>query len=492
MIDLAQIQPQAGTQAFFRYREVGDKILITNLVGQWLLLTHTEFGRFARGDLEAGSDLETRLAQGNFLRDKFRASDASDRLARRRHYLRAGPLLHVLVVTLRCNETCVYCHASRANMDAVHTDMTREVAEQCVDVILDGTGHYVTIEFQGGEPLVNFPGVQHVVEYARKKNETLGKAVSCTMVTTRALMTDEKLDWLIEHKVQLCTSIDGPEKIHNAQRKLPTRDAYQLAAGWMQTINARYVEMGLDPNLYHVEALLTTTKDTLAIPRELVDTYVGLGCKTMFLRPVDPFGFAERTRLRVEYPRSAYIEFYRRTLDYILELNKRGVEILERYAAIFLTKIIKGEDPNFLDLRNPGGAGIAQLAFNYDGSIFTCDEGRMLHEMGDDTFHLGHVNTHTNRQITGHPTVRALAMATNLDGQPDCVNCAYQPYCGTNAAYNHKTQGSIFGRMRDNAVCEVHKGIQDYLFERLAEADPEVLRAFDRWTTIRPREHFLA
>ena len=86
-----------------------------------------------------------------------------------------------------------------------------------------------------------------------------------------------------------------------------------------------------------------------------------------------------------------------------------------------------------------------------------------------------------------------MTIATNLDQQPDCVNCAYQPYCGTNAAYNYKAQGSIFGRMRDNNVCAVHKGIQDYLFEKLAQAkdDPELLEIFERWTTIRPREHFV-
>ena len=34
--------------------------------------------------------------------------------------------------------------------------------------------------------------------------------------------------------------------------------------------------------------------------------------------------------------------------------------MLERYAAIFLTKILGGEDPNFLDIRSPSGAGIGQ------------------------------------------------------------------------------------------------------------------------------------
>jgi len=267
-------------------------------------------------------------------------------------------------------------------------------------------------------------------------------------------------------------------------------DAHQRAATWIRKINRRYEAMGLDPTLYHVEALLTTTKDTLPLWKEVVDTYVGLGCKALFLRPIDPFGFADRTRLRVDYPRSQYLEFYRNAVDYMLALNKRGVQVLERYAAIFLTKILRGVDPNFLDLRSPSGAGIGQLAYNYDGKVFTCDEGRMLHEMGDDRFLLGDVHT-GYRDIVGHDTVRSMVLASNLDGQPDCVNCAYQPYCGTIPTFNYKNQGSIFGQMRTSAVCSVHKGIQDYLFERLTEADPDTLAAFDRWTTIRAREHFV-
>jgi radical SAM protein with 4Fe4S-binding SPASM domain len=174
------------------------------------------------------------------------------------------------------------------------------------------------------------------------------------------------------------------------------------------------------------------------------------------------------------------------------------VEILERFAAIFLTKILGGLDPNFLDIRSPCGAGIGQIAYNYDGKVFTCDEGRMLHEMGDSTFLLGDVSPSGDttarsnyRDMMTHETVRALAIASNLDAQPDCVNCTYQPYCGVCPVHNHKTQGSIFGRMRESSLCAVHKGIQDYLFSKIGGGDPETLEILQRWTTVRDRTHFL-
>ena len=64
-----------------------------------------------------------------------------------------GPNLHMLVVTLRCNETCVYCHASRAPMEATQTDMTPAIAEKCVDLALSSRSPGITIR-----PLVQITG----------------------------------------------------------------------------------------------------------------------------------------------------------------------------------------------------------------------------------------------------------------------------------------------------------------------------------------------
>jgi uncharacterized protein len=473
----------------FRYRALGDDVLLTSHFGDYVFVSRDELRSLYKGELPP--ELESRLGQRNFLRDKLDPRVVSEKLQTRRRFLNYGPILHILVVTLRCNETCVYCHASRADMDRVDTDMSKETAEKSVDLVLRSTSPRITIEFQGGEPLANFPVVKHVIEYALERNKAYGKELEFTMVSNLSLMTDEKLDFLIKHKVQICTSIDGPEKLHNKQRILVGGNAYQQAARWIETINRRYVELGLDPVLYHVEALLTTTRAALDMPKEIVDSYVALGCRSIFLRPVDPFGFAEKTHDKIEYERRRYMEFYASAVDYILELNKQGTQVLERFASIFLTKILTGDDPNFLDIRNPGGAGVGQLTYNYDGSIYTSDEGRMLRESGDDMFKIGHVDSAKYRDLVTHETVRALLVASNLDAQPDCVNCTYNPYCGMKPEHSYTTQGSIQGRMRESHICAVHKGIQDYLFKKLKSEDPTTLDVFRRWTTIRERTHFL-
>jgi uncharacterized protein len=501
---LAAVRDRLDTRlpAYFRFRSIpgSGRVVLTNLEGNWLVLSEDELRAFATGQVGEGSSLFARLKERNFLRAHYDVDAARARLERRRIHLDRGPILHMMIVTLRCNETCVYCHASRANMDAVHTDMTEEVADRSVDLAFQTTSDGLTIEFQGGEPLVNYPIVRRIVERAQRKAAETGKTVELTMVSNLALMDEEKLAFLVKNRVQLCTSIDGPADLHDKQRKLMVLDArgasqsasaHGAALHWIRRINEEYEKQGLDPNLYHVEALLTTTRAALDRGREIVDVYASLGCRALFLRPIDPFGFAEKTARVVEYPRAEYHRFYRDTTDYILERNRAGTRMLERYAAIFLTKILQGEDPNFLDIRSPEGAGVGALAYNYDGKIFSSDEGRMLHEQGDSAFLVGDVRTSRYRDIVGHPTIRATQIASNLDGQPDCVNCAYNPYCGTQTAHNWKTLGSIHGRMRESLVCAVHKGIMDYLFDKLATADQATLDVLDRWTTIRRRDHFL-
>jgi His-Xaa-Ser system radical SAM maturase HxsB len=486
---VSQKPKSPGRLVPFRYRPIRDQVLLTSHFGDWMFVSPEELRALYRGQIPA--ELEARLAEKNFLADRLDRKKLSERLTARRRFLNYGPNLHILVVTLRCNETCVYCHASRADMDRVDTDMSRETVEKCVNLALSSTSPRITIEFQGGEPLANFPIVKHAIEYGIERNKAYGKELEFTMVSNLSLLDDDRLDFLVKNKVQICTSIDGPEQLHNKQRVLPAGNAFQKAAAGIRRINQRYIDLGLDPVLYHVEALLTTTRAALDMPKEIIDTYVDLGCRSIFLRPVDPFGFAEKTHAKIEYEREKYMDFYRRAVDYIVELNNRGTQVLERFAAIFLTKILTGDDPNFLDIRSPGGAGIGQLTYNYDGSIYTSDEGRMLRETGDDTFKIGHVQSARYRDLVMHDTVRALLVASNLDAQPDCVNCTYNTYCGMKPEHSYKTQGSIHGRMRESHICAVHKGIQDYLFGKLAEADDKTLEIFRRWTTVRERTHFL-
>jgi len=474
----------------FNHRVIGDRFLVSNDLGDHLFLTGDEMRRFVEGAALPGDGLHERLAAANLVARAVDTKAQADRWRRKRAYLFYGPTLHAFVLTHRCNHGCQYCHSSIVGMDRTDTDMSVETAERAVDLTFQTTSPGVTIEFQGGEPLANWEVLQHVVEYARQKNALIGKALSFSLVSNLSLLDDDKLDYLVDRKVQLCTSLDGPADLHDRVRVFKGGSSHALATGWMRKINERYAKEGLDPNLYRVEALPTITRPALSRWKEIVDEYVSLGCRAVFLRKLDPFGFAAKSAKTLGYSMDDYLEFYVRAVDYILDLNKRGVQVMERHAAIMLSKVLKDEEPNYLDLRTPGGACIGQIGYAPDGAIYSSDEGRFVAAMGDDMFKIGTVADSYVELMTNAQT-RALVMAGVNDGQPDCVTCVYKPWCGQQTEYNYKTQGSLQGRMRDSNWCKKHKSIFDYLMGKLERGDPDEVAILQRWTTHRVLDHFL-
>ena len=479
---------------FFRFGDFGDRVLLTSDAGEWQLLSKPDWERLLAGAITEDDPLHAPLLDKGFLRSGIDLDTLAERLRRKKGFLGLGPHLHVIITTLRCNQGCRYCHASRTDMDRVDTDMSLETARKAVDLAMKTTSPYVAFEFQGGEPTVNMPVIEFVTRYAREKNRQEGKVLDLSLVTNMTWMNRERADWLIENDVLVCTSLDGPEDLHNWNRSwvgagAAPAGAWATVIQWMDYFNAAYVERGLDPELWHVDALLTTTRRSLDRWKEIVDLYVSRKIRNIHLRPLNPFGFAAGTWERIGYSTEEFLDFYTAALDYIIELNRQGIEISEGTAATLLKKILTPDDPNFVDIRSPVGSGTGQLAYNYDGRIFPSDEGRMVDAMGDDLFAIGHVDTSEYQDLVNHPTVRSIAAASLLDALPMCASCWNAPYCGVRPLHNYMTAGDLFGQRPNTAKCREHMHIARLLFERLArDEDGSLLKIFQRWTIQRPRE----
>jgi len=224
---------------------------------------------------------------------------------------------------------------------------------------------------------------------------------------------------------------------------------------------------------------MTTSKYSLKYPREIVNEYLKLGLKTIFIRPMNSFCLRKETWQKFGYSVSEYINFYKTALDYIISLNLERKKIKERTAEIFLRKILTKDDPNFLELRSPCGAGIGQLAYNYNGDIFTCDEGRMLAAKGNFSFKLGNVREIEYPQLIQHPIIRTMALASCLDALPQCCHCLWKPYCGICPLYNYACYGNIFSQTINNDYCQINSQISQLIFERLKKK--EIKSIFLNW-----------
>jgi His-Xaa-Ser system radical SAM maturase HxsB len=474
----------------FRWGRVADRVILTHDSGAWHTLSEGDMELLLAGTFPPNHPDRPALAAKGFLRDGLDLDTVASAISRRKRFVGVGPHLHIVLTTLRCNQSCRYCHASRADMDQVQTDMTLQTAKRVVDLALQTTSPYVNFEFQGGEPTVNFDAIRFIVEYSREKNRYENKQIDWSLVTNFTAMDEEKARWLLDNDVLVCTSLDGPEELHNWNRTWQKgSNAWATVVQWIRWFNQRYIEMGRDPNLWHVDALMTTTRRTLNEGPAIIDLYAELGIRNLHLRPLNPYGFALSTWKTIGYTIDEYLAFYRDTLDRIIDRNLQGQEMIEGTAATFLAKMLTPDDPNFVDIRSPCGAGSGQVAYNWDGRIFTCDEARMAAAAGNDSFQIGDVANSRYLDVQHHPTVKAMALASLQDSLPSCHTCWNLPFCGVCPMHDVQTLGDLWGQRPRSSKCKEHYTISSHLLSRLL-GDPsgEVERVFRRWTVVRPRE----
>lgn len=124
------------------------------------------------------------------------------------------------IMTENCNMRCKYCvySGSYDGMRKHNTKhpMTWNVAKKVIDnYLIRGKGKSVNfISFYGGEALLEFNLIRQIVEYVHNVDNEIGFAMN----TNLTLLTTEMLEFLIEYKIQITVSLDGPEEIHDLYR----------------------------------------------------------------------------------------------------------------------------------------------------------------------------------------------------------------------------------------------------------------------------------
>jgi len=465
----------------FNFKNIKDKYVLINEVGDFLFLPEKELRFFLEGDLEKDSKTYKELVKKNFVKTELDFKRLINKYYHKKNYIHYGPSLHIVVITLRCNHNCIYCHASARCEKDRFFDMTRETADKVLDIIFQTTNPFVAIEFQGGEPLLNWPVVKYIIDEAPKRSRKAQKDLELRLVTNGSLINREIFNYLLDKKVSLCLSLDGPEELHNKNRPFVSgnKNSHKNVVKWIKEFNEIYSSLKEKGYIWQASTAMTVTRNSLPLWKEIIDEHVALGLERIYLRNLNPFGFSQNSWKEICYSVDDFLEYYRKSMDYIISLNFKNINIQERFSLVFLVKILSDFDLNHMDWRSPCGAAIGQLAYNYNGDVYTCDEGRMLAMMGDEIFKLGTVYKDSYHDIIMSPVSRTLCTASCLDGLAGCSDCIYKPYCGVCPLYNYFEQGNIFAQMANSERCQMAMGVLDYLFEKLQDKD--VRKIFEKW-----------
>jgi uncharacterized protein len=130
-----------------------------------------------------------------------------------------------LNVTNNCNLACKYCPicGDNANTKIDHIkSMEKDVALTAVDFFFRHServrGEEKIISFYGGEPLLNMDVIRACVEHIKIKYNEYYKNIHFVISTNGTLLDDDIVSYLVDNKIGLQISLDGPEHVHNENR----------------------------------------------------------------------------------------------------------------------------------------------------------------------------------------------------------------------------------------------------------------------------------
>lgn len=119
----------------FRFERFNrNQYLLTNEVGEYIFLSNDDFHAFVNGELDEHSELfydiaSKQIATTDKVEDVVQMLGTKFRT--KKSILRDFTSLHMIVPTLRCNSSCIYCQVARKNMDDHSADMTKKNSKEC-------------------------------------------------------------------------------------------------------------------------------------------------------------------------------------------------------------------------------------------------------------------------------------------------------------------------------------------------------------------------
>lgn len=460
----------------FGFHRLDEKMVVAvSVVGDHIYLTQQELMTLLDKPQSLSISLKSELQSKFFLVGNNHLGTSKlikSRIALKKETVLNGVSLHIIVPTLQCGHSCEYCQVSRRLQDTGFSMSPDQIDAAC-DTIFQSPAKTLTIEFQGGDPLLRFDLVQRAIDRIQAINLVEQRNIRFVIASTLHQLTSEMCEYLRDNEVYLSTSLDGPMELHNKNRPTRTQDSYEKTLIGIKL--ARRV-MGKEA----VSALMTTTKASLSHPEAIVDEYVKHEFTDIFIRPLSLYGFAKRSAKRLGYSLNDFTSFYERAFDRVMYWNSKGVELREATAALILNKILSPFDAGYVDLQSPSGAGLATLVYNYDGYVYPSDEARMLAEAGDKSLRLGLIGEPLE-ELIHKPIMNEIIKSSLSTLVPGCTECAFNSYCGPDPVGAQAEYGSMQAYSLITEHCKRNTWLFDFYFRKLQKKDEFFLDLAYRW-----------
>lgn len=321
-----------------------------------------------------------------------------------------------------CNLRCSYCFyrdVSCRRDTASYGFLSVSDMEQILDNIFQDLvpGDRVSFVFQGGEPmLVGLDFYRHFTNYCKPQAQR-GVDIHYALQTNGILLDEEWCTFLRENHFLVGLSLDGPAKIHNAQRKAPDG-----SGTFHQVMDARKL---LEQSGTQYNVLMVLTREMARHPKEIWNFLVENQLQyVQFIPCLDELD-GQNTPWGITPER--YADFYRGLFDLWLAAFRQGryfsIKLFDDYIQL-LARGIQGSCGQL-------GRCSPQIVVEADGSVYPCDFYVL------DAYRAGNLRSQSLREVFLSPKMQEFARR-EVSRNPACDSCPFLRICGGGCARMRK------------------------------------------------------
>lgn len=355
------------------------------------------------------------------------------------------------IVTEDCNLRCKYCYITHK---ASNKKMNFSVAKKFIDYVLDSEmikQHAVTLDFIGGEPLLEIELIDKICDYFKLKTYEMGISwywnYRISICTNGVNYLDKRIQKFIsknKSKLSMTITIDGTKAKHDLQRVFPDgTGSYDV------------VKKNVDvwKNQFYASTKVTFASADLKYLKDSIIELWQEGIPEIAANVV----FEDVWK---EDDDKIFEEQLRELADYILENH-----LFDKYqCSLFDDSIGQPYTEDMLKLTSCGAGKM--LAVGVDGKLYPCMRYCSYSLNHQDEYVIGHVNTGID-----YDKVRPFEAATfKLQSDEECINCKIASGCSFCQGFNYDNADTPTNFQRAKYICKMHKArvrANNYYFSKL-------------------------
>lgn len=333
-----------------------------------------------------------------------------------------------------CNLSCQYCYylgrgSGKMMDDGLLEDFTRQYLES-------QTAQQVLFTWHGGEPLLRpLAFYRRALELQRKYAH--GRLIDNCLQTNGTLLTDEWCEFLRENHFLVGISIDGPQALHDDNRKTATG-----GTSWHKVMRGIHLlqQHGVEWN-----AMATVNATNVGQPRSFYRFFREIGCEFLQFTPVVESDKPDHSVTAVEWGQflcTVYDEWVRE------DVGRVFVQLFDATLANWAN-----EPPGICSMSPTCGHAAVMEA---DGTVYSCD-----HFVRPE-YRLGNIKQQTLTQMLYSEQQRQFGRSKTTALPRECLECRWLFACHGECPKN-RLGYDCYGQPGKNLLCNGYRHFFDHV-----------------------------